>query len=203
MVEPDEDGRFWFPGQPKRQCVGRLCEDGSQWVLTVHKEHLLRRSAEPLPQPNGSVVWHAAPTPVENVSASAPRVIWGELTDGTRVSLLDAQLMDTFPWPPRIAPQTFRGWRVLRGAHVAGLDVSCDGVRWTLPRPVAVMPADGAIAEAVGELNVWNVGDRSGLEIVRESPATLRELAELLPNRAARSSRSRAESRLSRCAARS
>lgn len=128
-------------------------------------------------------MWHVAPTPAQNVSASAPRVIWGQLTDGTPVSLLDAQLMDTFPFPPKIAPQTFRGWRVLRGAHVAGLDVSCDGVRWTLPRPVAVMPADAAIAEAVGELNVWNVGDRSGLEIVRESPATLRELAELLPNR--------------------
>lgn len=152
-------------------------------MLTVHEEHLLRRSAEPLQQLDGSIVWHVAPTPAENASASAPRVIWGQLTDATPVSLLDAQLLATFPWPPKIAPQPFQGWRVVRGAHVAGLDVPCDGVRWTLPRPVAVTPVDAAIAEDVGELNVWSVGHRSGIEIVCQSPATLRELAELLPNR--------------------
>lgn len=163
--------------------MGRLCEEGSQWVLTIDKEHLLRPSVEPLQQPDGSVAWRVAPTPAENVSASAPRVIWGQLVDGTQVSLLDAQLTVTFPWPPRIAPQTFRGWRVVRGVHVAGLDVLCGGIRWTLPRPVTVEPADVAVTGAAGELNVWSVGHRSGAEVVCDSPATLRELAELLPNR--------------------
>lgn len=183
MVAAGEVGSFWFPGKPDRQCEGRLGEDGSQWVLTVDKEHLLERSAEPLPQPDGSVAWRVAPTPADDVSASAPRVIWGQLVDGTQVSLLDAQLVVSFPWPAWIASQTFRGWRVVRGLHVDGLDVPCDGVRLALPRPVTVEPADAAVAGAAGELSVWGVGHRSGLEIVCESPATLRELAELLPNR--------------------
>lgn len=190
MTEDTRRGRFSLSEEPERTCsgsLGALDGDSSRWHLVLDQE--LVESPRPHMLEGTNTYRLTELVPGESVRASAPRVIFGDLDDGTKVTLLDAQLdvvsviltqLNRLKREP--ITQSFKGWRILHGTHIGSLSRLCHGVRWTLPRSVA--PRASATSKFDGgRLIRWEHGDAVGVEVHFDTSTDLLDLADHVTHR--------------------
>lgn len=172
-------GSFWSPDIPDRRGHGEWSVTSTECVIDVTSQILIVPSHRISPTERGYCITDSA---VGVAKDHAPRVVWGELSDGEAVSLLDAQMYLHNPFL-EMSREVFTGARLVRGAHVRASDF-VTGVRWNLnlDQTPAWMRHDAVVTTA-GELAPWVAGSSPGFSLELAEPEPLREAADRWPSR--------------------
>lgn len=169
-------GTFWIEGRPQR-VTGELVISDDQFFKLKLKQFLV------MPQQvtrNGNGFAYSV-KPEHIVADYEPVTIYGELTDGTPVCLLDAHMEHG----PAIGMhlQEYTGQRRIVGAHIADDFAPIDGIRWgwnIAPTEFAPAPDETVTGALQGSLSFWaperQDGNPAGLAFTTDDPAPLRDL---------------------------
>lgn len=108
--------------------------------------------------------------PAKIAADYAPRSIFGRLSDGALISLLDAH-MESGPVFSVQTLQRFNGQRYVLGAHISNETEAVRGIRWTWDLPSGIVgwarevSAVPVLGELSGTIHSWESEQYAGLEL--------------------------------------